>query len=165
MSSPTTTAEAIRDRMLTVVEGLVPRTQPKLLFRRFKPDGRADFPAWVRGAGEAAWRRVHIRTVTDVRLSIVNSTVEERLVTYQVDIAYLQTDRAGKHGALDRDDMADADRLQIMDAIGERGRENFTAPLPDACWRSSDPPQRIEGEGADFVRLVLSLSYMRAVTP
>lgn len=163
MSSPTTTAELIRDRMLVVVEGLAPRSQPKILFRRYKPEGRADFIAWAKGAGDAAWRRVHIRTVTDVRLSIVNSAVEERLVTFEARIAYPQTDRAGKHGALDRDDMAAADTLQVTDAIGERGRENFTTPLPDACWRSSEPPARVVDDGVDFVVLVLSLSYMRAI--
>ncbi len=163
---PTTTAEAIRDRRLDVVEAIVPNQLGGDKFRRYRNEGDGDFEAWCETNPPAAWRRFQIRdTGDDDPPEVTNLDVELRSTTYEVRVAYQQTSRAGRDAALDRDDVLEGDYVQIRAAIGETGRGNFAAPYPDACVDGlAISMERVNGTAVDFMVMRLTMSFYRAMS-
>ena len=84
---------------------------------------------------------------------------EERLVTFQITVAYQQTARYGAAQALDRDDVRKTDQRQIEQAIGLHGRANFVSPYPDACCRGCRVDV-IQGDACDFLVFTATYSFM-----
>jgi hypothetical protein len=131
-----TTAEAIRDRIIAVIAGLVPKTVAGDIFRAYRNEGGGDFQAWAEGNATGCRRRFQVRQLRDRRApDISNTDFEERMATFRILVAYPQTHRDGPGAALDRDDALDSDMMQIEHAIGMCGRANLAPPYPDACWR------------------------------
>jgi hypothetical protein len=160
---PTTTPEAIRDRILTVIEALSPASDVRVPFRRYRNEGGANFQAWADAHSTGARRRFQVRTRGLTQVPAVSDTlVEEHQLEVTITVAYPQTGRDGPNQALDRDDTADADQFQIDRAVGMLGKANFTAPYPDATWIEGVPKERVEGEQCDFVELVYVMIYKRA---
>lgn len=164
----TTTAEAIRDRILTVIEALTPSSLSADKFRRYRNEGGADFVSWCEANPAAAFRRVQVRSSGAVQSPAVSNTdVEEHVASFLVIVAYPQTSRSGRDAALDRDDLIDADAHSIDNAIGMRGTANFRTPYPDAWW--SSPGEGAEhvtverGDGVDFLTMRVDYRYHRAV--
>jgi hypothetical protein len=160
-----TTAEAIRDRMLTVIEALVPASDIGVRYRRYRAEGGARFEDWAEKNATGARRRVHVRYSGDISPPQVSDTVviwDE--VTFTIVVAYPQTARDGAAQALDRDDTGMTDARQILKAIGLHGKANFTAPYPDATWLPSDPEvTRQEGANCDFQEITVQLGYYLAL--
>lgn len=163
-----TTPEAIRDRIITVIESLTPRHDVGVRFARFRNEGRGDLDAWVVANAAGAHRRFQVRRIRQRDgAEVSNSDFEEVRCTFAVRIAYPQTHRWGGDAALDRDDVIDADLYDIDQAIGMNGRPNFSPPYPDACWRENGNGEesRIgetrELDGVDVAEIFVSYSYRR----
>jgi PKD repeat protein len=160
-----TTAALIRDRIVAVIEALTPASLANDKFRKYRNEGAADFTGWATGNGKAAaWRRFQIRDLgDDTPPEVSNTDVELRSVWYEVRVAYPQTHRAGRDGALDRDDVMAADQHAIETAIGMRGRANFADPYPVASWAEGSTSREIS-DGVDFLvirqRMIFYLSLV-----
>jgi hypothetical protein len=162
--SVATTVESIRDRAIDVIEATAPSVLPSDEFRRYRNEGGADFRVWAERNPAGAWRRFQVRdTGDDEPPEVSNTDVEERRITLVVTVAYPQTSRAGKDGALDRDDAMSSDQHKIEHAIGMCGRANFAPPYPDACWRSGRT-ERVVGDGVDFLVITQTMSFRRTMT-
>ncbi len=160
-----TTAAAIRDRMLDVIEAIVPGILASDRFLRLLEDDDAELRTWSEAFPQAAFRRVEVRDDgEDDGPAVTNLDIEERLVRFVVTIAYPHTWRTGDGGMLDLDAAMEADELQVDAAIGMAGRENFAPPHPDACWRldGSEPPERQAGAGCSFLVFTLQMSFVQS---
>lgn len=166
----TTTAQAIRDRMIAVIEGITPRSLAGDRFRRYRNEGAGKFRPWALAFPGSARRRFQVRQIGDrEEPSVSNGDFEERVVSFLVLVAYPQTHRDGPDAALDRDDAIDDDTLDIDYAIGANGRGNFAPPYPDACWHpeGNGESSRIaeideDQPGVDFAQIYVSYAYRRA---
>jgi hypothetical protein len=157
----TTTADAICNRAITVIEALTPRSLDKR-FRAYRNEGDADFEDFADKAAAGALRRFQVRTLpADEVPESSNNDVEIHFVNLVVIVAYPKDARYGRDQALDRDRVMDEDRHIIETAIGMRGAANFTPPNADATWRSEQEPQRERGRACDFLVLRQRMSYAR----
>lgn len=131
-------------------------------FIEFLNEGAADFVAWCEANPTACLRRYQVRDTGKLqRPQVTNGDAEERLVTYEIKIAYPQTERFGAAGALDRDDAIRDDQLQLEAAIGMAAGGNFIAPFPDATWRSSSTAIKRGAAGVDFLVITQTMSYVQ----
>lgn len=159
----TTTPEAIRDRMIAVIEALTPVSDSGVRFRAYRNEGGANFQAWAEANPAGARRRFQVRTAGSTSTPPVSNTdVEEHQVEVTITVAYPQTGRDGRGQALDRDDTADADAFQIDRACGMLGKASFTSPHADATWIEGVPRDRIVGDACDFIEIVYVMIYKRA---
>lgn len=160
----TTTAEAIRDRIITVISALVPASLAGTGYRGYRNEGDADFETWCQANPAQAFRRFQVRdTGADTAPDVSNTDVEQRTVQYALLVSYPQNNRTGKGAALDRDDVMRVDRLQIEKAIGMLGHANFSAPYPSATWRIEDwDVSRTQGQGVDFLAVSVGYQYYLA---
>lgn len=159
-----TTIALIRDRMLDVIEQLVPTLLPRDRFVRYRNEGQGVFKTWADGNPEAAFRRFQVRTSALPRPPETSNTdYEQQLFDVTITIAYPQNGRAGAKGALSRDDVGDDDRIKIIQAIGMNGRANFAAPHPEACWRAAADPRVDIGAACDFTVITQTMMYLRSV--
>jgi hypothetical protein len=164
---PTTTASAIRQRIVTVIKAVVPALDSHTPFKPYLNQQGADFRADCEQAPQGSVRRFQVRDVGDDQPpAIVNSDIEERRVTFEVIVAYPQTHRWGVDAALDRDDAMSADQHKIEHAIGLNGRENFASSVnpayPDACWREGHTMREV-GNGVDFLVITQTMSFFRSM--
>jgi hypothetical protein len=159
----TTTAEAIRDRAVTVTAALTPDpVTPK--FVPYRNEGDADFETWAVKNPAAALRRFQTRTVgSDRPIEVSNTDVECHYTDLITTVAYPQNARAGKQWALDRDDMMDADRHQIEGAIGLLGGANFAGSYPNATWIEGSVERQSAG-AVDFLVIRQTMMFYRAMT-
>lgn len=166
MPTSPTTAAAIRDRIIALIEALIPRELAGDRFVVFRDDDDADFQPWCEANPQAAFRRFQVRDLAPDRpAQVSNMDVEERMVTFTIAIAYPQTARAGRLGARDRDRIRTADRHQIETAIGMRGAANFQPPNPEAGWISSDAEDEpVLGKGVDFQMITQTMRFMLTVS-
>lgn len=160
----TTTEEAIRDRIIAVIESLTPTFDAASRFRAYRNEGGADFLGWCDANTRAAWRRFQVRGVGDDEPPAVsNLDVEQRVYRVRLLVAYPHDHRAGRDGALDRDDVMRADQHTIERAIGWAGGANFTAPYPDACWMQAEHfVERVPGATVDVLEMRLGFMFYRA---
>ncbi len=153
-----------------MIEGLTPSNVSGDVFRRFRNDRDGAFQKWAETTTTGCRRRFQVRRIADVETPEVSNTDHEGwMCTFRVLVAYPQINRDGPDGALDRDDAMDSDQHQINKAIGMDGRANLAPPYPDAAWRQEGNGERsritepIEGDGVDFVQIILSYSYLRTM--
>ena len=93
-----------RDRIIAVIESLTPAILSKNRFLRFRNEEGGDFAKWCLAHPEASLRRFQVRDDgTDPTPLVTNCSVDEKMITFFISVAYPQTDRAGGKGALDRD--------------------------------------------------------------
>lgn len=123
------TGDAIRDRVIALIEGLTPASPPATpLLRRYRNEGGADFVDWAQKNPAAAMRRFQARDDgRDPLPDVSNLDLEDAQLLLIISIAYPQNQRAGSDGALDRDDCARGDWKKINYAIGWAGRANFSS--------------------------------------
>lgn len=163
--SNVTTADLIRDRMLTCIEAITPTVLPNDRFRRYRNEGDGDFVDFVQDNPEGSLRRTQVRTMgTEGLPDISNCDVESRTQLFLVQIAYPNTGRAGAKQALDRDKAIDRDRDAIQLAIGQgAGRQNFSAPYPDAVcvgWEVT----RVAGSPCDILEIDIKMRFYRQLS-
>lgn len=169
----TTTAKAIRERILTVVGALTPSVYPSLLFVPYRDESGADFRRWARAHPQVCTRRVQARSVTTEQPPDASNTdVSAQLATFDVVIAYARRFRAG--AGLDRDDTMERDQIQIEHAIGRDGYANFSGANPNASWLGPDARgsqtgtsyERDDGGGTggvDFLVIRQTMRFYRSV--
>ncbi len=158
-----TTADAIRDRALDVIEAIVPTYAlgTKTRFRRYPNEGKGDFVDWCEDNPESAFRRFQVRfDGTRQTPAVSNTDQEERVVRLTTIIAYPHNARTGALQALDRDTAIDRDMDVLDGAIGLYSRPNFSPPFPDACWFEGDVT-RVPGNAVDFLVIVGLFSFRR----
>jgi hypothetical protein len=133
----TTTAQAIRDRIITVVQGTVPTVYPVLPFAAYRDESGADFRRWARSHPQTCTRRFQARLISSVQASDVsNVDVEVRLATFDILVAYAKRWRAG--ASFDRDNTMASDQTLIEHTVGRNGYGNFNGAFPNASWLSPD---------------------------
>lgn len=149
----TTTAAAVVTRTIAVIRGLVPTVLAGDEFREYRNED--DFIDAMEANPTGALRRFEVRdTEEDEEPDHSEVNIEEQVITIEVTVAYPHTARYGAEQALDRDDCMKADEELIVDAIGPRGRGNFSAVNghPDACWIADGyEVTREEGEACDYL--------------
>jgi hypothetical protein len=160
----TTTATLIRDRIVTVIRALTPTYDTGVKYIPFNNELDADFRKWANENAPAADRRFQVRdTGDDETPEVTNHDVEEEFVSFDVLVAYPQTNRWGSENALDRDDVMRQDQDQIKQAIGMDGAANFASPYPDACFRPESSNIVRERDGAcDFIVMRCVYSFYRS---
>lgn len=158
----TTTADAIRDRAITVIGELVADSLAETRFLPSRNENEGNFDRWANGNPAAALRRFQVRTRgTDRVPEVSNHDLEEHVVELIVRVAYPKTHRFGDDNALDRDDVIDQDRHAIENAIGLRGAHNFTTPWPDATWLDIPyEPARETGTACDILVIRQRMAFM-----
>jgi hypothetical protein len=156
-----TTADAIRDRAIAVIESLTPTKLSGDKFRRYRNDGAGDFVAWAMKNPAGAFRRFQVREYGDVPPQVSNTDYEERQLVLHVTVAYPQTARTGPDQALDRDDVMERDWKLIDYAIGLYGRQNFIPPNTDAMPLGFKSRELVRADGVDFLVLEEQFTYRR----
>lgn len=160
--SGVTTTASIRDRILDVIDALTPAVMTSPRFLRYRHEGAGDFVAWAEQQPAACLRRFSVRSFAAPSVPLVSNTdVEVVRVVFEVTIAYPQTHRYGAQNALDRDDVAEADRKQIENAIGLNGGANFVSPYPPATWVDAQPAVLLQGQSVDFHVLRQTMEFAR----
>jgi len=166
----TTTAGAILNQIVTVIEALSPIVVATP-FRHHRAEGAADFLKWAEEKAASSFRRFFVRhEPTGGAPAISNTDFEEKTATFHVIVSYPQASaRTGVSSggeALTRDNVIDRDFTQINYAIGMDGRSNFIPPNPDACWDNRSPGRlpRLVGKACDFLQLKLMYRYHRSTT-
>lgn len=158
------TAAAIRDRITALIASLTPQADERTPFRAHRNEGRADFTAWAEANAAGAHRRFQVRNDgTEEPPEVSNTDVDMRHITFVVRIAYPQTGRWGKDGALDRDDVIDLDWGQLERVVGIYSRSNYGDSAD--CTPLGATRETEVGESVDFLIVRARFSYYRAVFP
>lgn len=120
----TATPETIRNRVAALIEALTPTSDSGTRFHQSRDEAAADFPTWAESAPTACLRRFQVQESEEG--SPLTSSVDVTLnpLTLVVRIAYATTHRFG--GGRDRDDVIKEDWRKIDQAIGTRGRANYS---------------------------------------
>lgn len=160
----TTTTDAIRDRMITVIGQTVPTVLTDARFRHYRNEADGNLIAYAQANPEGNLRAYQVRF--DGMLGVPdcsNSDFEARKALFTVIIAYPQTAVYGKGQALDRDTAIERDQALLEKNIGLYGRANFTAPAyPDACFLDSSS-RVMEGDGCDFLYYEVTMLFNRLI--
>jgi hypothetical protein len=158
-----TTTALIRDRMITVVHALAPTSLVRDKFRVYRDEGDGDFIRWAESAAASSLRRFQVlETFDDAGAETSDTLVEDRLVTFEVIVAYPQTSRAGSEAGRDRARLMREDQNLIEDAIGLRGYGNFAGAYPNASWVSGSSSREVR-DGVDLLVIRQAMRYYRAV--
>ena len=157
------TAEAIRDRIVSLVSGLTPSTDSRTKFRQYRNEEGADFEEWAEKNAAAAFRRFQVREVGDDQIPETSSGVEERVrIRFEIRISYPQSHRYGAANAMDRDDVINQDWKQLNYAIGLYGRGNFSSTHD--CTPLGAVKTRETGQKVDYLFVTADYEYLRSLT-
>lgn len=155
------TDDAIRDRILTLIEALTPTSLAGDKFRRYRNEGDGDFHAFAQDNPQL--RRFQARdTGEDAPPAVSNMITEERELHLDITISYPQTARTGRNNALDRDDVMIEDWKKIDFAIGICGGGNFSGTnncTPLGCTKSVERVGKV-----DFLVIRAQYRYWRSTT-
>lgn len=160
------TAEAIRDRIQTLVEALAPASLTRDTFRRYRNEGGADFRVWAETGPVGVFRRFQVREVlSDESPDVTYFTQETVRTTLELIGAYPQNQRYGAAAALDRDDVIRQDwKLLKYNLCGTGGaaRGNFSGAYDCTPLPATMTIER--GGKVDFLVVTLRVEYTRATT-
>ncbi len=155
-----TTAAAIRDAMIALVEDITPATHAADKFHAHLE--QADFRDWAQSNPGAALRRFSIRSLGQFEAALVSDTrVEETGDTFEIVVAYAPNGRHGTKFLTDLDDAIESDQVKIHAVIGPPGYASFTAP---ATVMHSESFAREDGTGVTFSVVRYSVRWYRAVS-
>lgn len=156
------TADAIRDRVIAIIEALSP-SPARPPFLRYRHEGGADFVDWAQKNPTACLRRLKARDDGREQDPDVSSLIEEDAqLLVIIEIAYPQTSRLGHDAALDRDDVMRSDWKQINFAIGWAGRANFSGA--NDCTPLGASKRTDERIGVDLMVIEARFRYWRSTT-
>lgn len=159
----TTTAEAIRDHVISLILAIVPTSHSGDRFTKFANEDAADLFLWAREHPEGCFRTVQVRNVRTQRPpDVTTSSVETPLLPLQIAIAYPHSARTGPANALDRDDVMREDQIAIEAAVGLTGYANFdgSGGNPQAEWVGG-AAARTSAPGVDFLVIRQTMRYRR----
>ena len=159
----TTTAAAIRDKMITTVEALTPTVSSGERFRLVVDDD-GEFRNWADMNPVAALRRFAIYELGTIRPPEVSSTVEQWTdEDFECVLAYPRKSlsRYGAKAFRSLMDTIKSDQKQIEDAIGTNGYQSLetsaVAVVTSGEWRLEKSPACLFGV------LPLRVQYWRAM--
>lgn len=122
----TTTAAAIRDEMLSMIESIAPSVERGTPFRRYREQA-STFREWAEANPAACLRRFSIRyNGTFAAATVSNTLVEETSAEFEIIVAYPTTQRYA--GSLGLDDIVASDQLQVHARVGPPGYASITSP-------------------------------------
>ena len=153
------TLEAIRDRMIALVEAIAPSLVSGVKFRHSQDEFAGDFQAFAESTPAGAFRRFQVRhdgRDETPEVSMVDQSTLRAVIT--LTFAYPHDKRAGGQGARDRDDCIDADWRKINYAVGLYGRANFSGTNNCTVYRADR--EIVRGESCDFLVAELELYYV-----
>jgi hypothetical protein len=161
----TSTAAAIRDRITALISTSDPVTDPRTRFRAYRNEGKADFATDMEANPAGCLRRFQVRDDgSEEPPEVSNTDVDMRHVTYTIRIAYPQTQRYGKDGALDRDDVMDQDWGALNSLVGIYSKSHYPPGSPYDCTPlGAEKMPREEGTSVDFLEVRARFSYYRLV--
>lgn len=161
----TTTAAAIRDKMLDTVDALVPRVLSSDRFKRHREEG-GDFRAWAVANPTAALRRVSIMDTGLVEPPLVTNTDYEHVRrVFEVVVAYpRKSARYGRDAARDLHDALELDGDQLDAAIGTTGYQTLDQATSGAATVITTDRGREDLPGVVFLTIRLSVQYYRSTT-
>lgn len=152
-----TTAAAVRDAMLTLIEAVTPAIHAQTAFRRHRE--QAEFRAWAEQNPGACLRRVSIDYGDRQAAAVSTTLVEENSWTFTVTVAYPTSSRFGSDARYDLRDTITSDLRQIYRVIGPPGYASFTAPATVL-----DGGEDIEiGETVSFGTLTFRVDFYRSL--
>lgn len=158
----TTTAAAIRDRIITVITALTPTSHAGDGFRAYREEHNVPFETWA--TENPQLRRFSVRDGGGYIPPVVSNTdVVRREVEFEILVCYPATHRYGDDAALAMDDVIEEDMNQIENAVGLHGSANFTSPHADACW-SSGTASRVVTDAVTFLSIVQRMEFARSTT-
>lgn len=158
------TAAAIRDRITALITAATPTFDSRTKFRASQNIGSANFLAEAASNPTGAFRRFQVRDDgTEEPPEVSNTDTDMRHVTYEIRVAYPQTQRYGKDGALDRDDVIDQDWGKLERLVGIYARANYSGT--NDCTPLGATRETEIGESVDFLVIRARFSYYRAVAP
>lgn len=163
----TATAALIRDRAVSVILAIAPRSLVGDPFVEYPNDGDADFEPYCESRPDSVMRMFQVRTTSvDRKVEVSNGDVELHYLELAVTVAFPKVAFGAGRGALGRDDVIDQDRYDIEKAIGLNGGANFAPPFPDATYRDFVTPTRVNRDkpGCDYLEIVQLMSYLRDMT-
>lgn len=158
------TAAAIRDRVRTLIEALLPTQLSADKLRSSRNEVGADFQDWAEKNPTSALRRFQARDDGEEDPPEVSNTdTDLRHFSIVVLVAYPQNARYGADQAMDRDDAMDSDwgLINGLGGIGIYGRANFFGSHD--CTPLGAVKTRIRGAGVDFLEIRARFSYYRDV--
>ncbi len=166
-----TTFDAIRDRAITVIQGLVPTYLQGSRFKPFTNKHSANFIHQCEQTPDGMFRQFQVRDRGDrPPPPVTNSDFAEFEVTMEITVCYPQNYQynqapLGKQ-ALDRDRVMSTDEHTIQYNIGYRGgRSNYSSAVniayPDATPLGDERTSRVVGRACDFLVLVQRFKFMR----
>ncbi len=155
----TTTFDAIREQMATVLEGLTPGSLAGTKFRETRDE--ADFFGWCAANPTACHRRFEIRGSSYEGPGITNTDLEYHTTQATVTVAYpKQMGKYGPRNMASLEAMVELDKHQIDNSIGLRGGSNWLAGQ-GATVKVND--ETAEQGGVLFLRLTFDVGYFRSV--
>jgi hypothetical protein len=164
---PTSTIEAIRDRLYTLVEALTPALDSQVKFRRHRAERDGRLEDWAEKHLAACLRRFSSRATGADEMPLVSNTLTETVKTVmELRIAYPQDHRYGAANALDRDDVIEQDWLKINRAVGVYSRANFTTSTDGSydCTPMGGEKDVERSAGVDYLVVRLTYEFQRSIT-
>lgn len=157
------TAEAIRDRVITLISALTPASLSADKFRPFRNEGGANFDDAMEKNPAGAFRRFQVRQVGDDGEPDTSNTTEEAIeIELEIRIAYPQTHRYGAANGMDRDDVRKQDWKQIKQTVGINGRANFSSSHD--CTPLGATESRDASGAIDYSVIRARFRYQRSTT-
>jgi len=157
------TAEAIRDRVYSLIESLTPTSLTADRFKRHRNELGADFDAWAEKNASGSFRRFQVRETGDDEMPLVSDTLIERVrMRLSIRIAYPATHRYGAANAMDRDDIINQDWKLINESVGIYGRANFASACD--CTPLGAVKSREAGGPVDYLVVYADYEYQRAAS-
>lgn len=160
----TTTREAIRENMVTLIEALAPTTSSDVPFRVER--GERDFRTWAEANEAAALRRFSVRFVGQPSPPVISDTLTELVEQDAVEVLIAYPKQYGKYGQGNNralDDVLDEDVQQIdgQSGVSHNNSGDWVSGQHN-CLRieatvEDDPDAKVV-----IARLLYSIDYYRS---
>jgi hypothetical protein len=158
----TTTAAAVRDAMLTLVEAITPAVHAQTRFERFRE--QVDFRTWAEQHPDACLRRVSIRSTGDVTPpAVTNTDIEWVSTELECVVAYPTSGRFGANHLTELDDAISSDMQKIEHRIGTNGYAAYASQTAGATVTTIEA-SRDDGQAVTFGVLRLACGFYRVMT-
>lgn len=155
----TTTIEAIRENMETLIHALTPSQIARTKFKVER--GEMQFRDWAEAQKQASFRRYSFDQIGVVETGEVsNLDVEEVYTQLRLTVAYPNDYRYGRENKEDRHDVIEADAMQLRNTIGSKGYGSWVPGQRDA----KETHTVEEGQAATFLIVDLDVVYLRSMT-
>lgn len=156
----TTTPGTIRDRMLVLIEAIVPAVHAGQRFRAHRE--QLSFRAWAEANPAACLRRFTVRSAGATTQARVTSTQYEQVEDdFVIEIAYPNDARHGAKPALGVDDVVASDAVKVEAAVGVSSADS-ALKLAASIFRPGDVI-RDDAGAVTFLSITYRVEYARSL--